>query len=70
MKFIEIENVDIWLYQNRLGDAKFVFLKCDKTTKIDSRQLKLKLKSVWLNTLKKRYKYWSIFYINDIQKNY
>lgn len=47
-KLLEIEEDDIWLYQNKLNNAKFVFPKCVKTIKIDSRQLKLKLEIVCL----------------------
>lgn len=48
VKILEIEKDDIWLYQNKLNNAKFVFPKCDKTIKIDSRQLKLILKTIEL----------------------
>ena len=54
VKIIEIEKDDVWLYQNRLNDAKFVFPKCDKSIKIDYRQLKLILKSVELISHRKR----------------
>ena len=53
VKILEIEDDDIWLYHNRLNDAKFVFPSCDKTIKIDSRQLKLILKTVELISHKK-----------------
>lgn len=46
VKILEIEEDDVWLYQNKLNNAKFVFPKCDKTIKIDSRQLKLILKTI------------------------
>ena len=45
VKILEIEEDDIWLCQNKLNNVKLVFPKCDKTIKIDSRQLKLILKS-------------------------
>lgn len=48
VKILEIEEDDVWLYQNKLNNAKFVFPKCDKTIKIDSRQLKLMLEIVCL----------------------
>lgn len=48
VKILEIEKDDIWLYQNRLNDSKFIFPKADKTIKIDSSQLKIILKSVEL----------------------
>lgn len=48
VKILEIEEDDIWLYQNKLNNAKFVFPKCGKTIKIDSRQLKLILKTIEL----------------------
>lgn len=54
VKILEIEENDIWLYQNRLNDSRFVFPQCDKTIKIDSRQLKLILKSIQLINHKKR----------------
>ena len=54
VKILEIEEDGIWLYQNRLSDAKFVFPICDKTTKIDYRQLKFILKSVELISRKRR----------------
>jgi len=54
VKILEIENDDIWLYQNRLNNAKFVFPKCDKTIQIDYRQLKLILKSIELISHRKR----------------
>lgn len=54
VKILEIEEDNIWLYQNRLNNAKFVFPKCDKTIQIDSRQLKLILKSIELISHKKR----------------
>ena len=54
VKILEVEEDDIWLYQNRLNDSKFIFPKCDKTIKIDSRQLKLILKSVELISHKPR----------------
>lgn len=54
VKILEIEDDDIWLYQNRLNNAKFVFPKCDKTIQIDSRQLKLILKSIELISHRKR----------------
>lgn len=54
VKILEIEDDDIWLYQNRLNNAKFVFPNCDKTIKIDSNQLKLILKSIELIGHRKR----------------
>ena len=48
VKILEIEEDDIWLYQNKLNNSKFVFPKCDKTIKIDYRQLKLILKTIEL----------------------
>ncbi len=54
VKILEIEDDDIWLYHDRLNDAKFVFPSCDKTIKIDYRQLKLILKTVELISHKKR----------------
>ena len=54
VKILEIEKDDVWLYQNRLDDAKFVFPSCDKTWKIDAKQLKFILKSVELIAHKKR----------------
>lgn len=48
VKILEIEEDDVWLYQNKLNNAKFVFTKCDKTIKIDSRQIKLILEIVCL----------------------
>ena len=44
-KILEVEYDDIWLYQNRLNDARFIFPKCDKTVKISSSELKILLKS-------------------------
>lgn len=54
VKILEVEDDDIWLYQNRLNNARFVFPKCDKTIKIDSNQLKLILKSIELIGHRKR----------------
>ena len=47
-KILEVEYDDIWLYQNRLNDARFIFPKCDKTVKISSSELKIILKSIAL----------------------
>ena len=44
VKILEVEDDDIWLYQNRLNDARFIFPKCDKTVKISSSELKIILK--------------------------
>ena len=30
VKILEIEEDDIWLYQNKLNNAKFVFTKCNR----------------------------------------
>ena len=47
VKIIEIKANGVWLYQNRLNDAKFIFPKCDKDSiKIDYRQLKIILNTV------------------------
>lgn len=54
VKILEVEEDNIWLYQNRLNNAKFVFPNCDKTIQIDSRQLKLILKSIELIGHRKR----------------
>ena len=64
VKIIEIEKDDVWLYQNKLNDSKFIFPKCDKTIKIDSSQLKLILKSVELikhKSNKKSQKKWNYY---------
>ena len=52
VKILEVDKTGAWLYQNKLSDARFVFPRCDQSVKIDSRQLKLILKSVEL--VKKR----------------
>ena len=54
VKILEIENDNIWLYQNRLNDAKFIFPKCDKTVQITSFELKLILRSIELVSHRKR----------------
>lgn len=54
VKILEVEEDDIWLYQNQLKDSRFVFPQCDKTVKIDSRQLNIILKSIQLINHKKR----------------
>ena len=47
VKIIEIEDNSIWLYQNKLNNAKFIFPKCDTSNiKIDARQLNIILKQV------------------------
>lgn len=47
VKIIEIEANSIWLYQNRLNDAKFTFPKCDTSSiKIDAKQLNVILHTV------------------------
>ena len=55
VKILEVDKNGAWLYQNKLNDSKFVFPRCDQSVKIDSRQLKLILKSVEL--VKKRSRY-------------
>lgn len=54
VKILEVEDDDIWLYQNRLNDARFIFPKCDKTVKISSSELKIILKSIELISHRKR----------------
>ena len=54
VKILEVEDDDIWLYQNRLNNAKFVFPKCDKTIQIDIAELKFILKSIELISHRKR----------------
>lgn len=54
VKVLEVENDNIWLYQNRLNDARFVFPKCDKTVQITSAELKLILRSIELVSHRKR----------------
>lgn len=54
VKILEIENDNIWLYQNRLNDARFVFPKCDKTIQISAAELKLILRSIELVSHRKR----------------
>ena len=56
VKILEIEDDDIWLYQNRLNNAKFVFPKCDKTIQIDIVQLKFILKSIELISHRKKWR--------------
>lgn len=48
VKILEVDKNGVWLYQNRLSDARFIFPRCDQSVKIDARQLKLILKSVEL----------------------
>lgn len=48
VKILEVEKDDTWLYQNRLLDSRFIFPKADKTIRIDSKQLKIILKSIEL----------------------
>ena len=54
VKILGIEDDDIWLYQNRLNEANFVFPKCDKTIQIDIVQLKFISKSIELISHRKK----------------
>ena len=54
VKILEVENDNIWIYQNRLNDAKFIFPKCDITVQITSAELKLILRSIELVSHRKR----------------
>ena len=46
VKIIEIENRNIWLYQNRLEDHKFTFPKAEKDIQLTAAQLSLILRTV------------------------
>lgn len=46
VKIIEVERDNVWLYQNRLSNHRFLYKKSDKTMKITASELKLILKSV------------------------
>ncbi len=46
VKIIEIESKNIWLYQNRLEDRRFIFPKADKDIRITASQLSLILQTV------------------------
>ena len=56
VKIIEIEDNSIWLYQNKLNNARFLFPKCDASgIKIDGRQLNIILKQIEVIGNRKRY---------------
>jgi len=46
VKILEIEDNNIWLYQDKLSKHKFIFPKASQTIKIDASQLKLILKTI------------------------